>query len=98
MIPGADAKLKEEEIAFSCHLITSGRGRMTMPAGARRFWKWLSTLQKLIGEGKLVARRARTIRFIFPPEIEGTMALLTGKARVAEQTVQIDDATEHATI
>jgi hypothetical protein len=37
------------------------------------------TLQKLISEGKL-ARPARTIRFIFPPEIEGTMALLIGKA------------------
>jgi hypothetical protein len=33
----------------------------------------------LINEGKL-ARPARTIQFIFPPEIEGTMALLNGRA------------------
>jgi len=39
-IPGADAKLKEEEIAFSCHLDHQRPGRMTMPAGARRFWRW----------------------------------------------------------
>src|SRR5258708_21573069 len=37
------------------------------------------TLQKLIAEGKLT-RPARTIRFIFPPEIEGTLALLNGHA------------------
>jgi hypothetical protein len=36
------------------------------------------TLQKLIGEGKLT-RPARTIRFIWPPEIEGTLTLLNGK-------------------
>jgi hypothetical protein len=37
------------------------------------------TLQKLIAEGKL-ARPARTMRFIWPPEIEGTIALLNSKA------------------
>ena len=33
-IPGADAKLKEEEIAFSCHLDHQRPGRMIMRAGA----------------------------------------------------------------
>ena len=33
-IPGADAKLKDEEIAFSCHLDHQRPERMTMPAGA----------------------------------------------------------------
>jgi aminopeptidase YwaD len=36
------------------------------------------TLQKLITEGKL-ARPARTLRFIWPPEIEGTTALLNAR-------------------
>jgi hypothetical protein len=36
------------------------------------------TLQKLIADGKL-ARPARTLRFFWPPEIEGTLALLNGK-------------------
>src|SRR5207249_9961145 len=35
---------------------------------------------KLIGEGKL-ARPARTLRFYWPPEIEGTMALLNSPPR-----------------
>jgi hypothetical protein len=43
------------------------------------------TLQKLIREGKL-ARPARTIRFIWPPEIEGTMAFLNGSGVLKEQT------------
>jgi len=42
------------------------------------------TLQKLISEGKL-ARPARTIRFIWPPEIEGTLALLNGKPEFAKR-------------
>src|SRR6266481_2761474 len=46
------------------------------------------TLQKLIYEGKL-ARPARTIRFVFPPEIEGTMALLN--ARPAQFLIYLDE-------
>jgi len=42
------------------------------------------TLQKLISEGKLT-RPARTIRFIWPPEIEGTLALLNGKPEFARR-------------
>jgi len=50
-----------------------------MRAGCVTILEVARTLQKLINEGKL-ARPARTIRFIFPPEIEGTMALLNGHA------------------
>jgi aminopeptidase YwaD len=42
------------------------------------------TLQKLIAEGKL-ARPARTIRFIWPPEIEGTITLLNAKPEFAKR-------------
>ena len=76
-IPGADAKLKDEEIAFSCHLDHQRPGANDNASGCVTILEVARTLQKLIGEGKL-ARSARTIRFIFPPEIEGTMALLTG--------------------
>jgi hypothetical protein len=38
----------------------------------------------LIGEEKL-ARPVRTIRFVFPPEIEGTLALLNGKPEFAKR-------------
>lgn len=76
-IPGADPKLKEEEIAFSCHLDHQRPGANDNASGCATILEVARTLQKLIGEGKL-ARPARTIRFIFPPEIEGTMALLNG--------------------
>src|SRR5713101_3880539 len=77
-IPGADAKLKEEEIAFSCHLDHQRPGANDNASGCVTILEVARTLQKLISEGKL-ARPARTIRFIFPPEIEGTLALLNGK-------------------
>ncbi len=77
-IPGADAKLKEEEIAFSCHLDHQRPGANDNASGCVTILEVARTLEKLINEGKL-ARSARTIRFIFPPEIEGTLALLNGK-------------------
>ena len=77
-IPGADAKLKEEEIAFSCHLDHQRPGANDNASGCAAILEVARTLQKLIAEGKL-ARPARTIRFIFPPEIEGTLALLNAK-------------------
>ncbi len=79
-IPGADAKLKEEEIAFSCHLDHQRPGANDNASGCVMILEVARTLQKLINEGKL-ARPARTIRFYWPPEIEGTMALLTSPPR-----------------
>jgi len=84
MIPGTDAKLKEEEIAFSCHLDHQRPGANDNASGCATILEAARTLQKLIGEGKL-ARPARTIRFIFPPEIEGTMALLNSKPGLPKQ-------------
>src|SRR5579859_1756026 len=77
-IPGADAKLKNEVIAFSCHLDHQRPGANDNASGCAAILEVARTLQKLIGEGKL-ARPARTIQFFFPPEIEGTLALLNGK-------------------
>ena len=77
-ILGADEKLRNEEIAFSCHLDHQRPGANDNASGCATILEVARTLQKLISEGKL-ARPARTIRFIFPPEIEGTMALLNGK-------------------
>jgi hypothetical protein len=83
-IPGADAKLKEEEIAFSCHLDHQRPGANDNASGCVTILEVARTLQKLISEGKLV-RPARTIRFIWPPEIEGTLALLNGKPEFARR-------------
>jgi hypothetical protein len=83
-IPGADPKLKEEEIAFSCHLDHQRPGANDNASGCVTILEVARTLQKLINEGKL-ARPARTIRFIFPPEIEGTLALLNAKPEFAKR-------------
>jgi len=83
-IPGADSKLKEEEIAFSCHLDHQRPGANDNASGCVTILEVARTLQKLIAEGKL-ARPARTMRFIWPPEIEGTLALLNGKPEFAKR-------------
>ena len=82
-IPGADEKLKNEEIIFSCHLDHQRPGANDNASGCATILEVARTLQHLISVGKL-ARPARTIRFIFPPEIEGTSALLNAKADRAE--------------
>jgi aminopeptidase YwaD len=91
-IPGADAKLKDQEIAFSCHLDHQRPGANDNASGCATILEVARTLQKLINEGKL-ARPARTIQFIFPPEIEGTMALLNGKYSAFEPIKFKDERT-----
>jgi hypothetical protein len=54
------------------------------------------TLQKLINEGKL-ARPARTIRFIWPPEIEGTLAFLNAKNAGLEIWAERENSGPHST-
>jgi aminopeptidase YwaD len=83
-IPGADAKFKDEEIAFSCHLDHQRPGANDNASGCVTILEVARTLQKLIANGTL-ARPARTLRFIWPPEIEGTMALLNGKPEFARR-------------
>jgi len=86
-IPGADPKRNEEEIAFSCHLDHQRPGANDNASGCVTILEVARTLQKLIKEGKL-ARPPRTIRFYWPPEIEGTMALLTSPPRTYKMAVQ----------
>ncbi len=76
-IPGADPNVKKEVIAFSCHLDHERPGANDNASGCAAILEVARTLQRLIDEKKL-ARPARTIEFFFPPEIEGTMALLNG--------------------
>jgi aminopeptidase YwaD len=83
-IPGADAKLKEEEIAFSCHLDHQRPGANDNASGCSAILEVARTLQRLIDEKRL-ERPMRTVRFIFPPEIEGTLALLNGKPEFAKR-------------
>jgi aminopeptidase YwaD len=78
VIRGADDALRGEEIVYSCHLDHPRPGANDNASGCAAILEVARTFTKLIGEGKL-PRPARTIRFVWPPEIEGTMALLTGR-------------------
>lgn len=83
-IPGADPKLKDQEIAFSCHLDHQRPGANDNASGCATILEVARTLQELLGEGKL-ERPARTIRFLFPPEIEGTLTLLNAQPEFARR-------------
>jgi aminopeptidase YwaD len=83
-IPGSDPLLKDQEIAFSCHLDHQRPGANDNASGCVTILEVARTLQKLIGDGTL-ARPSRTIRFIWPPEIEGTITLLNAKPEFAKR-------------
>jgi aminopeptidase YwaD len=84
VIEGADPQLRQQEIAFSCHLDHQRPGANDNASGCVTILEVARTLQKLITEGKL-ARPARTIRFIWPPEIEGTTTLLNARPELARR-------------
>src|SRR6185503_17507916 len=79
-IPGTE--LRGEEIVFSCHLDHPRPGANDNASGCATILEVARTLSKLINEKRLEPPR-RTIRFVFPPEIEGTLALLNGKPEIA---------------
>ena len=74
----------KEEIAFSCHLDHQRPGANDNASGCVTILEVARTLQRLISEGKL-ERPARTLRFIWPPEIEGTLTLLNAKPEFAQR-------------
>jgi aminopeptidase YwaD len=84
IIPGSDPRLKEQEIAFSCHLDHQRPGANDNASGCVTILEVARTLRKLISDGKL-QQPARTIRFIWPPEIEGTITLLNAKPEFAKR-------------
>jgi len=84
VIPGADPELKDEEIAFSCHLDHQKPGANDNASGCATILEIARTLQTLIGDGKL-ARPARAMRFIWPPEVEGTTTLLNARPEFARR-------------
>jgi aminopeptidase YwaD len=83
-IPGGDPRLAAEEIAFSCHLDHQRPGANDNASGCVTTLEVARTLQKLIADGSL-ARPARTIRFIWPPEVEGTLTLLNARPEFAQR-------------
>jgi aminopeptidase YwaD len=83
-IPAADSGYGRAEIAFSCHLDHQRPGANDNASGCVTILEVGRTLQKLIHEGRLPPPR-RTIRFIWPPEIEGTNTLLNARPEFARR-------------
>lgn len=83
-IEGSDVNLKNEEIAFTCHLDHPRPGANDNASGCVAILEVARTLKKLIDEGK-IERPKRTIRFIWSPEIEGTTALLNFRPELAKR-------------
>jgi hypothetical protein len=77
-IRGADPKLRAEEIVFSCHLDHPRPGANDNASGCAAILESARALARLVDDGT-IPRPARTLRFVFPPEIEGTLALLEGR-------------------
>jgi hypothetical protein len=84
IIPGIDPLLKDQEIAFSCHLDHQRPGANDNASGCVTILEVARTLRKLMGEG-LLPGPARTIRFIWPPEVEGTVTLLNAQPQFAKR-------------
>jgi len=81
-IRGADPALAGQEIAFSCHLDHPHPGANDNASGCAAILEIARTLAKLIREGEL-ERPARSLRFIWPPEIEGATILLNARPDLA---------------
>ncbi len=85
VIPGDDAARSREEIVFSCHLDHPRPGANDNASGCATILEVARAFAKLIREGRVQAP-ARTLRFVWPPEIEGTLALLNGRPEIAART------------
>ena len=74
IIPGTDAAAGE--IVYSCHLDHQRPGANDNGSGCVTILESARVLSRLIGNGSL-KRPQRTLRFIWGPEVEGTMAYLS---------------------
>jgi hypothetical protein len=78
------SELPDEEIVFSCHLDHPRPGANDNASGCATILEVARSLSKMIREQRIAPPR-RTIRFVWPPEIEGTLALLNGRPEIASK-------------
>ena len=84
--PAAIRHVLQQEIAFTCHLDHPHPGANDNASGCATILEVARTFAKLIREGTL-PRPARTLHFLWPPEIEGTTILLNARPDLAERIV-----------
>ena len=83
IIPGRD---RAREIVFSCHLDHPSPGANDNASGCAGELEIARTLTRLVRSGAL-PQPARTIRFLWPPEVEGTISLLNARPEFARRTL-----------
>jgi hypothetical protein len=83
VIPGRD---RAHEIVYSCHLDHPSPGANDNASGCAGILEVARTLQRLIADKRL-PQPARTIRFIWPCEVECTIALLNARPEFAARTL-----------
>jgi hypothetical protein len=88
LIPTAAIRGREPdaEIVFSCHLDHPNPGANDNASGCAGILEIARALSSLIRAGKLPQPK-RTIRFVWPAEVEGTLALLNGRPEFAARTL-----------
>jgi len=84
IIPGTEPDAGE--IVFTCHLCHQLPGANDNASGAATILEDARLLAKLIREGKL-PRPRRTIRFIWPPEIAGTMCYFARYPEIVKRMI-----------
>ena len=84
VIPGSDPALRDQEIVFSCHLDHPRPGANDNASGCVTILEIARSYTKLI-QAKKITWPARTLRFIWPPEIEGTMVFLTARPEIRKR-------------
>jgi hypothetical protein len=88
VIPGTDPGLTGQQIVFSCHLDHLRPGANDNASGCATILEVGRTLAGLVRARALPPPR-RTIRFVWPAEIEGTIALLNARPEMAARTVAV---------
>jgi aminopeptidase YwaD len=83
VIPGRD---RTTEIVYSCHLDHPSPGANDNASGCAGILEVARSLNRLVNEGRL-PRPERTLRFIWPCEVECTIALLNARPEFARRTL-----------
>jgi hypothetical protein len=83
-IAGTDPARSRDEIVFSCHLDHQRPGANDNASGCVTILEVARTFAKLIAE-KRIPPPARTLRFVWPPEIEGTVTYLNARPEIASR-------------
>lgn len=82
VLPGSDPTLKNEEIVFSCHLDHPRPGANDNASGCVAILEVARSFKRLVDQGQLPPPK-RSIRFIWPSEIEASLIFLNAKPNMA---------------